>query len=1351
MDAPPGEVTVAAAAAVAWMIALGAVPWEGEPFAAEPRALAEAAARLPVSPDADPDILAEEFRLAIDAQGRAVQTLRLVLVPRSPATASAWAELRRTFSPWHQDRPEIRARVVSATGEARWLDPSTITEGAPEGRDLVFSDRRMLRAPLPAVAPGAVIEVVTVHRDQQPFFEGGAVYQIAPGNALPARRFHLRVEAPASLPLRHRATGLPPGREAVSEGRRVLEWEVAPRPRAPEQEPLLPPDQAAPRQVAISTGRSWQEVARRYAEVVEQQLAGADLADTAHQVAAPRDPPEVAAQKVMDWIGARTRYTSLALGEAALVPARPATTLERRYGDCKDLSLLAVGLLRAAGHPASLALLRARPDEIDPDLPGLGPFDHAVVRVGGERPVWLDLTGPGTSAGELPPALQGRLALVADPGTAELVRTPETGPEDNRVAIIRRIDLTRPGRARVSEESEQWGAQAAELRRLVLPSDAAAREGVARVRLGAAQGTPVTVRFHPAASRGEAALLTFTAESSSWGGFEGEKAEVVVGPNPVFDGLPPPFWKAARGKGAEEPAPRRGDLLLPAAYQAELRYHVLAPPGFQAGPLPAGERIAVGPATFESSFGAEPDGSVRALYRFEASRRRLTAAEVDRLRQLVAAQTREDGPRVRFSRRSDLLLAAGKGREALDEIRQLAALEPRAAPHRVRLALALLRLGLGETARREARAAVELEPELEWAQRSVAFTLEHDLLGRRLRPGCDLQGAITAWKRAVKMAPHSVLAHGGLASALLYGPGLELFGPGARLDEALAELRLVHDELKSHDLDEGYLAALFGAERFPEALRLAREMAPGARRNAILLAAATLHEGAEGPARELEGLPSEARAVASHGAVLELMHGRHYAAARTLTERLRLGEGADRELARLLALLPRTRRIEEIPVAPGEPTAVPLRLLRALGADASARQELLATWQRPGPRIEEAIGTFRDYMAPAHAFFGTRAALDVTASALEVRAVPYGTAQRLDLSLQLPGATARPVFLVVRQEGEWKLAALHPQPADLGWVALQLLRTGDRDGARRLLVWAQEGLAEKNGQRTVVAALATDRDEVDEDRLLRLAAALAAMGDRGLAAVPILEEHRDRATAEERRALTLALAAGSCQARQWQRCRRAAEEFLAGGPTPRDEGGARDLLVRSLRQLGLAAETRALGEARLRATPDDLPGLRMVAQSAGDLADHDASAEAYRSLLATGKTIPGDLNNAAWGALFREPIDPEARSLARRSSEVPLGAAPRSTAALHTLASVHAALGEPQQAVEALRRAAEAPGRALSPADWLVLGRVAEEYGLLDEAAEWYGRVSAPDFPSAISVQALAQRWKEALKRRRAR
>lgn len=88
------------------------------------------------------------------------------------------------------------------------------------------------------------------------------------------------------------------------------------------------------------------------------------------------------------------RYMSIALGTGSLHPTAPATTLARRYGDCKDKSLLLVKLLRRLGVAARPTLVSSeRHRGIETLLPSTSVFDHVIVQVRlADAVLWIDPT-----------------------------------------------------------------------------------------------------------------------------------------------------------------------------------------------------------------------------------------------------------------------------------------------------------------------------------------------------------------------------------------------------------------------------------------------------------------------------------------------------------------------------------------------------------------------------------------------------------------------------------------------------------------------------------------------------------------------------------------------------------------------------------------------------------------------------------------------------------------------------------------------------------------------------------------------------------------------------------------------
>ena len=1342
----------AVALAVAAPAAGAAPPWEATPFSAAPRALLAAADALTPPPgDADVDLLLEEETYRYDASGAVTATRRIVFRPLTSEGVRSWSRLEHVWAPWAQARPEVRARVVSPSGEVSELDPASLSE-RPLAEGGFGSQRRMLGAALREVTVGSVVEEVAVTRDLGPPPATGASIRALLAQAQPARTLRIEVEAPETLPLRWQVRGVDaPVKQSTRGGLRRLSLERRDVPAA------VPPEPAAPRELppipdlVIGPGRSWQEVAARYAALVEARLAGADLAGPARAALGEGRPDrDRAVRAVTAWVRAELRAGAEDLGEAPPGPAPVAETLARRGGSSEDLAVLAVGLLRTAGLEAHVALLRTAWDELAPEVPGLTQLDRAVVRVEGEPALWLDPSEPEVPPGRLAPAEEGRLALVAAPGTTGLVRTPESPPEANQVRSVRELKLAESGPGTLVETRTFTGALAAAERAYRTRTPDGGEDPVeryAREVLRAEQVIASSVRGEDDPS----APLEVRIEvgESDLVRTEDEGAELPVTPDQIFSALPP-LLGAAPSAGRAVPA-RRSDVYLAIPYRWEVVYRIALPEGFRAAPLPAGGSERFGPARLESEYAELPGGVITATHRFDTGGRRLAAADADRLGRRVRELVSGGGPVVRLERISAALIAQGRVAEGLAELHRLAGLHPREALHHLQLALTLVRLGFADAAAAEARRAVALEPERAWCRRVLGFVLEHDALGRFHGPGFDRAAALAAYRTAKRLDPDDAGGRAALAELLAHAPDGVRYGRGADLAGALAEYRAIRLDLDERDYTLGELGVLEAAGRDAEAEALARQ-APGAgpERDAILLAAVAAQRGrgaAEEEARPLgEGGPEALRAAS-----ILLLRARRYEPASALAAAAAASapEAHAEDLRRHASALEVLRRSEDLapPRDAGE-ALVRRALAAAIRAPDPARalRPFLARGA-PDPSLRTAMEAGLAPLAAAgRAFrgqgFSDEVRLDLVLSGLTVREEPAGGVIRLQLDFASAGGRAGPVVFAVREGGELRIAATDASWPLLGWLALRRVEAGDVAGARRWLDWAAGVVPGKRDDPWSVAGLLSTLAPAGADgpALRVAAAALAAHADPKGRTVSMLAAARGRSQEPaSRRALGDALARAYLSADRYPEALAMGEELAAADPDAREPFGLR---LFALGKLGRGAELERVGRERLERSPEDPELTELVASAALGMGDLAVARRAYRRIVDAGKAGPGVLNNAAWLELFFDPPAPEAVDWARAAAA---GERIPQHPTLNTLAAVLAAAGRPAEAREAFARSLEAEGSVPpAPADWFALGRIAEALGLPDLARAAYARVTPePEDPTA--PQLLAARRAAAL------
>ena len=389
----------------------------------------------------------------------------------TPAGVEEWSSTQAYWSPWYMKRPQVNATVTNRNADgsqARFsVNPATITEQPtyPEAPE-IYSDARVLRAPLPSVGVGSVVDEVVTVQTHRPFLSKDHMHSVPFQIGIPQDRVELVVEAPSDLPVHFDVREAVVKRsESTKDGNTRTTFSGGPYVGIEPPEPLAPSSIPSWPSVDFGTGEDWRPLARQYAKIVDEKLAGIDFTTTVKQVVAPGDSGFGKASKLYAWVKSKVRYVGIEFGEAGVVPHAPDQTIGRAYGDCKDQATLLVGLLRAAGLPAHVALLYVGGrEDINGKLAAMNVFDHAIVVVPGEEAWWFDPTADHVEPGTLPPGDQGRLALVASPDTEALVRTPSATPAANTYHEHREVFLSSYGPARVVERSRGSGYPGTELR-----------------------------------------------------------------------------------------------------------------------------------------------------------------------------------------------------------------------------------------------------------------------------------------------------------------------------------------------------------------------------------------------------------------------------------------------------------------------------------------------------------------------------------------------------------------------------------------------------------------------------------------------------------------------------------------------------------------------------------------------------------------------------------------------------------------------------------------------------------------------------------------------------------------------
>lgn len=135
------------------------------------------------------------------------------------------------------------------------------------------------------------------------------------------------------------------------------------------------------------------------------------------------------------WVQDNIRYIAFEDGLRGLIPFDASTVCDQRYGDCKDMSILLVALLKHAGIPAFPAWIGTRdiPQNYS-DLPTPAVDNHMIAVYQNEEGEWifLDPTSNYTPLGIPSSMIQGKEALIrTGNGEFTVAKVPFVSHEKN--------------------------------------------------------------------------------------------------------------------------------------------------------------------------------------------------------------------------------------------------------------------------------------------------------------------------------------------------------------------------------------------------------------------------------------------------------------------------------------------------------------------------------------------------------------------------------------------------------------------------------------------------------------------------------------------------------------------------------------------------------------------------------------------------------------------------------------------------------------------------------------------------------------------------------------------------------
>jgi len=1009
--------------------------------------------------------------------------------------------------------------------------------------------------------------------------------------------------------------------------------------------------------------------------------------------------------------------------------------------------------------PANLVLVDTGPGrDVNPDLPGMDEFDHAIVYVpAGDQDapaLWIDATAEYNLVGTLPAMDQGRQALIIAENTTSLTTTPTFKPEDDHLTEVREVVMAPYGPAYVTETSltegdvdsdyrSQYGeAETRETRKNLESYSRDQYLAKALTHLEHGDGKDLTKPFTLKLMMGEARRSNTAMDD----------AAVGIPYAGIFSRLPSWFRTDPKTKGEKLTPQQEDDLKRASAARApdyevhpiltEWKYSITPPPGFVLRALPEDKTTAMGPATLAQHYEVESNGIIVVNLRFNTGKPRYSAEEAIALRDAVLDAYKQDMIMVLFDQQSAKLLAAGKPREALAADRVLIEQHPHDALPYAQMAFALLKTGMGGQARVEAERATALDPKSLAAFKALGRVCQFNEVGVQYGLGFDWDCAVNAYKKAMALDPDDNATLIDLAFLDEYDRDGVRYGSGAALSDAIHLLRSLIE--KDKDTGEQYrdnlLFDLLYDHQYADLLKELGNLPSTVTRDSLgISASVALAPGSKGIASGIARADHLAAGAATRnsalaGAGTELLYLQMYPEAAEIMAASVEGQTDSAATTQRISIFRQLTPWNGEFIPATDPRGVVQRFMMAFFAGHMTEKlaaELLdrhaygsdLEWQRNSETLLERRGMLHAMANSAGLPADTL--LDLIAGNLKLSA-EGDQATGYKVSMQSLGAKAQSYF-VISEEGRLKIVTDGSTPSEAGNEAIYLLNAGRDREARTLLDWMRDRMHKGGGDDPLSGPLLPrfwSVGDPPEHKVMLRAAASLVVGNPGIRELlPALRTDWEKATtAQERLDLGLLLGYGYETVQDGASLKIISADILAKYPDSYvaiELAGNADTLLKDWNF------SNSILEAQLTKHPDDENLLRLKARSAEAQGNFVLARQTRQKLFDNGKANSNDYNGYAWTALFDDKTDDAVIKAAQQATMLTHNGA---FGDMHTLACLYAVQGRTTEARDLLLKAMAVQNLSEpNSAVWFGLGSIYEKYGVTDAAIEAYRKVEKPE------------------------
>jgi hypothetical protein len=301
----------------------------------------------------------------------------------SPKSVEQNSTLKISFDPAYQKITMHHARLIRDGVEKDILDLAgfDIYRYETDREKLIYNGALEISYPIPDVRVGDVLNYAFTISGKNPAFGRHINSGFRHQYGVPAQRMFQRLllQKDADVDMRSFVGAIAPTK-AVIGNYDTYTWDRTDVPALLVDDNIPDWHRAYP-ETQISSLKNWAEVGQHFSKYYKSpEVLTEPLQKIVNDIRQVSDNPKYQMRAALDFVQREIRYLGIELGAGGFIPRSPSKVLSRRFGDCKDMTLLLVTILNSLDIQASPLLVDLNDrSHIEDNIPSYAVFDHVIV------------------------------------------------------------------------------------------------------------------------------------------------------------------------------------------------------------------------------------------------------------------------------------------------------------------------------------------------------------------------------------------------------------------------------------------------------------------------------------------------------------------------------------------------------------------------------------------------------------------------------------------------------------------------------------------------------------------------------------------------------------------------------------------------------------------------------------------------------------------------------------------------------------------------------------------------------------------------------------------------------------